>query len=87
MGGGTLGTTKLKDVSNQVMVTYNSTGANHKLKDGTDFGTLTYTNNNNTVTEFTIRVPLQVGYYWAKQGGYGFIRTYVDIKVKNTKNN
>ena len=87
MGGGTLGSTKLTDVSGQVQVTYSTTGSSHKLKDGTDFGTLLYTNNNNTVTEFTIRVPLQVGYYWAKDNGYGMIRTYVDIKVKNTKNN
>ena len=87
MGGGTLGSTKLTDVSSQVQVTYSDAGSTHLLKDGTDFGTLLYTNNNNTVTEFTIRVPLQVGYYWAKKNGYGMIRTYVDIKVKNTKNN
>ena len=88
MGGGTLGSTKLKDVSNQVQVTYVATGATHKVKAGAptvDFGYLQYTNNNNTVTDFKIRVPLKVGYYWGQNAGQ--INTYVDIAVKNTTNN
>ena len=86
MGGGTLGETKLKDVSNQVEVNYYALGAAHLVgaknaQDALDFGYLLYTNNNNTVTEFTIRVPLTIGYYW------GQTTSYVDIKVKNTLNN
>jgi hypothetical protein len=85
MGGGTLGSTKLSAVSNQVQVSWNTTGAKHLLKDGTDFGYLLYVNNNNTVTDFKIRVPLKVGYYWGKTAGQ--INTYVDITVKYTLNN
>ena len=86
MGGGTLGQTLLKDVSNQVEVKHYVEGATHLVgakdaQDAKDFGYLLYTNNNNTVTEFTIRVPLTIGYYW------GQTTSYVDIKVKNTLNN
>ena len=85
MGGGTLGSTKLSAVSNQVQVSRNPTGAKHLLKNGNDFGYLLYVNNNNTVTDFKIRVPLKVGYYWGKTAGQ--INTYVDITVKYTLNN
>jgi uncharacterized protein YqgV (UPF0045/DUF77 family) len=86
MGGGTLGQTLLSDVSNQVEVNYYDGGATHLVgakndADALDFGYLLYTNNNNTVTEFTIRVPLTIGYHW------GQTQSYVDIKVKNTLNN
>lgn len=85
MGGGTLGSTKLSAVSNQVQISLTPNGAKHLLKDGTDFGYLLYVNNNNTVTDFKIRVPLKVGYYWGKTAGQ--INTYVDINVKYTLNN
>lgn len=87
MGGGTLGQTLLSSVSQQVKVTYETEGATHLVgpkaepMEGGDFGYLRYDNNNNTVTDFTIRVPLTIGYYW------GSTTSYVDIKVKNTLNN
>ena len=96
MGGGTLGVTKLmKDpndpnapyVSDQVKVTYENNVSTHLVGpkdapyDNGNYGSLLYTNNNNTVTEFTIRVPLTIEYYWGK------VTSYVDIKVKNTLNN
>lgn len=81
LNGGTLGKTKLSDVTTGIEFKYYSTGA-AKEYGGTDFGYLYYGNNGSVTATFQIRVPLTVTYDW------GEIKTaYVDITVQPTKAN
>lgn len=81
LNGGTLGQTKLSDVTSGIEFKYYSTGAT-KTYDGIDFGYLYYGNNGSVTATFQIRVPLKVTYDW------GEIKTaYVDITVQPTQAN
>ena len=99
LGGGTLGTTLLSSINQNVKfeVHYpdedgysvpSFAGTEPQTNDAPKrkYGYIMYNNNNLTVGKFTIRVPLIVGYYWGKTQDYG-IRTYVDITVDYTTQN
>lgn len=45
------------------------------------FGYIYYENNGDNVTDFTVRIPLDVCYEW------GHFSTYVDVKIKRTQGN
>ena len=81
MNGGTLGETKLSDVSSLVRFYQQLPGDANSTFGGRDFGYLVYDNNGQVLDQFQIRVPLDITYYW------GTLRTYVDITVNNTQGN
>ena len=110
MNGGTLGVTKLSDITRQVHLypatsignvdnvnlkkdfnvnllspiryNYDSpvavAGINAKAS---QYGYIYYENNGTNVTDFTVRIPLDIKYEW------GHFSTYVDVKIDRTLGN
>lgn len=94
MNGGTLGSTKLSDVTNEILLTYvgadSSNSVNFDLSkynhEGADaatplreaMGQIKYENNGNNVSGFSLRIPVSIHYDW------GTLNTTVDCFVKAT---
>ena len=79
MYNGTLGETKLTDVTNSIKFRY-EWDASKYIKDHY-FGELVYENNGSTVSNFKIQIPVKVHYTW------GTIYTNIVAEVKKTINN
>ena len=79
MYNGTLGETKLTDVTNSIKFRY-EWDASKYIKDHY-FGELVYENNGSTVGNFKIQIPVKVHYTW------GTIYTNIVAEVKKTINN
>ncbi len=78
LGGGTLGTTKLTTITSSVDFEFVAPSAPITAE---NLGKLVYHNNNATVRDFKIRVPLKVTYAW------GDLYTYVDCSIVRTISN
>ena len=80
LNGGTLGTTKLSDVTSMLKFTHVTNDPSwNKTHGGVNFGYLYYENNGQVVDQFQIRVPLKITYHW------GQITTVTtDITVQKT---
>ena len=79
MNNGTLGVTKLSDVTNKILFRYEWDSSKY-IKDHY-FGELVYENNGSTVGNFKIQIPVEVHYTW------GTIYTNIVAEVKKTINN
>ena len=79
MNNGTLGVTKLSDVTSLIRFDYEWDSSKY-IKDHY-FGELVYENNGSTVGNFKIQIPVKVHYTW------GTIYTNIVAEVKKTINN
>jgi predicted nucleic acid-binding Zn-ribbon protein len=78
LGGGTLGTTKLTTITTSVDFEFVAPSAPITAE---NLGKLVYHNNNATVRDFKIRVPLKITYAW------GVLYSHVDCSIVRTLNN
>ena len=71
LDGGTLGTTKLSDITSKTKFTTPDNGA-----------TISYENNGQVTSTFVVRIPVTVKYKWGE-----LTKAYVDITVRPTIEN